>query len=134
MSGTLKKKLKFGFNEGWNKGNLAAMYELCVPHFVHYRPPLPPLQGLQAEKDDIAATFRAFSDIQFEIHEMVEEGDTVVMRWTWQGTQITEFHGAVKPSKNPKVSMDGCSILHLHEGKIVDEWEFADYSGISYHQ
>ncbi len=128
MSETLKDMLKYGFNEGWNKGNLEAMYELCAPQFVHYRPPLPPLQGVQAEKDDIAATFRAFSDIRFEIHELVEEGNTVVMRWTWQATKNTEPQAAVMPPENTKISMDGCSILHLQYGKIADEWEFSNNS------
>jgi len=129
MSEGLKEKLLRGFDEGWNKGNLEAMFALCASSFIHYRSPLPPLESVAAEKQDIENAFKAFSDIQFTIHEIIVEGDTAVMRWAWHGTTSGESSDNTTPVGGKRVSMEGCSILHMDEEKIVEELEYADYLG-----
>ena len=129
MSEELKEKLRNGFNEGWNKGNLEALFALCAGSFVHYRSPLPYIESVAAEKQDIENTFNTFSDIQFTIHEIIVEGDSAVMRWTWHGTTSGEYSDNTTPVGGKRVSMEGCSILHMQNGKIVEELEYADYLG-----
>ncbi len=129
MSGALKENLRKGFDEGWNKGNLEAMFALCASSFVHSRPPLPSIKNVEAERQDIENTFKAFSDIQFTSLEIIVEGDTAVMRWTWNGTSTGESSDSTTPVGGKRVSMEGCSILHLSEEKIVEELEYADYLG-----
>ncbi|HEX9092311.1 MAG TPA: ester cyclase [Anaerolineales bacterium] len=129
MSEALKEKLRKGFDKGWNKGNLEAMFALYASSFVHYRSPLPPIESREAEKQDIENTLKAFSDIRFTIHEIIVEGDTAVMRWTWHGTTTGENSDRMTPADGKRVSMEGCSILHMHEGEIFEELEYADYLG-----
>lgn len=129
MTKALKEKLLTGFDEGWNKGNLEAMFALCASSFVHYRPPLPPIESVAAEKQDIENTFKAFSDIQFTIHEIIVDGNTAAMRWTWHGTTRGESPDNTAPVEGMQVAMEGCSILHMDNGKIVEELEYADYLG-----
>ncbi len=105
------------------------MFALCASSFVHYRSPLPPIESVTAERQDIENTFKAFSDIQFTILEIIVEGDTAVMRWTWNGTSTGESSDNTTPMGGKRVSMEGCSILHLSEEKIVEELEYADYLG-----
>ena len=64
MSEELKEKLRHGFDEGWNKGNLEAMFALCGTDFVHFRPPLATIESLEAEKLDNENTFKTFSKAQ----------------------------------------------------------------------
>jgi len=129
MSKELKDKLHRAFDEGWNKGNTATMYELCAANFVHHRPPLPAIENLEAEKQDIESTFMAFSDIEFMIHEMVMEGSTAVMRWTWRAKHTGQSPDLLIPPTGNEVTMEGCSVIHLIKGKIIEEWEYADYLG-----
>jgi predicted ester cyclase len=57
------------------------------------------------------------------------EGDTAVMRWTWHGTATGGASDNTTSVGGKRVSMEGCSILHLEEEKIVEELEYADYLG-----
>ncbi len=125
----LKEMLFRAFDEGWNKANPEAMYTLCNPGFVHYRPPFPAIESLEAEKRDVENTLKAFSDIQFTIHEIALDGDTAVMRWTWCARYTAQSPDLPIPPNGKLFTLQGCSFIHLADGKIIDEWEFADYLG-----
>src|SRR4030042_3845637 len=127
MTEVLKEKLRYGFDEGWNKGNLDAMFALCASGFVHYRPPFPAIESLKVEKEDIENIFKAFSNIQFTIHEIAIEGDTAVIRWTGHAQYIGQSPDLPVTANGKEVNMGGCSVIHLVDGKIVEEWEYADY-------
>ncbi len=129
MPGELKNMFLRAFNEGWNKGNPEAMFQLCATEFVHHRPPFPDIIGVEAEKEDIAITFRIFSEIQFSIHELMVNDKTVVMRWSLHAKHTGRSKELPILPTGKQVAMDGCSILHLVDEKIVEEWEFADYLG-----
>jgi len=129
MSENIKEKLWHAFDEGWNKGHTDAMYALCAQGFVHHRPPFPDLVGVQAEKLDIENSFKTFSNIRFIIHELAIVDDTAVIRWTWQAKHTGQSDDLPIPPSGKDVSMKGCSILHLNDSKIIDEWEFGDYLG-----
>ena len=59
-----KEKLRHGFDERWNKGNLEAMFAWCGTDFVHFRPPFSAIESLEARKPDIEKTFKTFSNAQ----------------------------------------------------------------------
>lgn len=123
----MKTKLLRAFDEGWNKGNIDAMVALCTPGFIHHRPPFPDISGIPAEKEDIETAFKLYSDIYFKISEIILEGDTVALRWTWQAKPKLPSDDIPSDKVGKEVSLEGCSILHLENGKIAEEWEFADY-------
>lgn len=129
MLGELKAKFLRAFNDGGNNGNTDAMYELCDIGLVHHRPPFPVIESLEAEKQDIESTFKAFPDIVFTIQELVTEGSTAVMRWTWRAKHTGQEPDLHTPPTDSEVSMQGCSVFRLANGKIILEWEFADYLG-----
>jgi len=103
------------------------MYELCDIGLVHHRPPFPVIESLDAEKQDIESTFKTFSDIVFTIQELVTEGSTAVMRWTWQAKHTGQEPDLYTTPTDSEVSMQGWRVFHLKNGKIIEEWEFADY-------
>jgi steroid delta-isomerase-like uncharacterized protein len=66
----------------------------------------------------------AFSDLHFEIEEMVAEGDTVVARWTLTGTHTGPFLGLAPTGRAIRVG--GMSMDHLRDGVLVcgfDGWD-----------
>ena len=100
--------------EPWNKGNVAALDELCAPNYS-----LNGLGGLEELKAAIA-TFRAgFPDCHFTIEEMIAEGDKVAYRWTARGTHHGEYEGIAPTGK--AVTVTGITIIRFAEGKIVDD-------------
>jgi predicted ester cyclase len=62
--------------------------------------------------------------LHFEVEEVIVEGDTVVSRWHLTGTQDGPLEG--RPASNKEVSVDGVSIDHFKDGRIIsgfDAWD-----------
>jgi steroid delta-isomerase-like uncharacterized protein len=70
------------------------------------------------------ATRQAFPDVRFEMHDMVAEGDTVVYRWTGEGTQRGEFMGI--PPSGRRFSTQGVVFSRVRDGKIVEQRRIVD--------
>lgn len=66
----------------------------------------------------------AFSDLHFQVEEMVAEGDSVVARWTLTGKHTGPFMGK-EPTGN-EIKVSGMSLDHLKDGVLVagfDGWD-----------
>jgi len=116
------------FEEGLSKTNNAVFDELLDPAFsLHGAPPgLPPgPAGLKL----LVGMFRtAFPDYRDTLEEVMAEGDKVVARWTFRGTQQGDFQG-VRPT-GKEVVMTGISIFRLAGNKITDDWTVFDLLGL----
>lgn len=75
-------------------------------------------------------SYRAgFPDFEFTIRDQIAEGDRVVTRWTWQGTQTGEMRGI--PATGKKVTMEGTTTFLFDEhGKIKEGWWNEDVFGM----
>jgi steroid delta-isomerase-like uncharacterized protein len=115
--------------EIFNRGNLAVIDELVSPDFVE-RELLPP--GTPAGREGVkqlTVMFRsAFPDFKVTIDDAIGEGDRVVIRETWTGTQRGEFMGI--PSTGKHVSFGVIDILRFAGGKIVEHWGQMDSMGL----
>ena len=108
------------YEEVLNKKNLAAIDELFTADYVsHSTPPgLPPnREGL---KMFISAFHAAFPDGKITIEEQVAEGDRVVTRGTFRGTQTGEFQSM--PPTGKKVEISAIDIARFKGGKHAEHW------------
>jgi steroid delta-isomerase-like uncharacterized protein len=71
---------------------------------------------------------RAFPDYRDTVHDIVAEGDKVVVRWTLNGTHEGDFLGTQATGK--RVTTSGISIFRLADGKITDDWTVIDMAGL----
>ena len=85
----------------------------------------PGLAGLQ---DVLRGMRSAFPDLEFVIEEQVAEGDKVVSRFVWTGTQRGEFLGV--PATGRRVRVWGVVIDRLEEGRIKDTRLIMDSLGL----
>jgi predicted ester cyclase len=72
---------------------------------------------------------QAFPDLQYTIDDMIAEGDKVVVRTTWNGTQKNTFMKTESLGK----SINGLSEIvfyRLENGKIVERWTQLDLHGL----
>jgi predicted ester cyclase len=129
MSEELKNKFRRANEEAWNKGNTDAMDEVYAADFVYHRPPFADIEGLEAGKQDVVDTFKAWSDIEFTIHEIVMEGNTTVTRYTWRGKRLGQNPDLPNMIIGKEVILVGCAVSHWANGKVIEEWEFSDYLG-----
>jgi steroid delta-isomerase-like uncharacterized protein len=75
------------FEEVWNDRNIAAIDELMAADYVHHDPQSPKFpNGREGYKQLVAYYLNAFPDSHFTIDQEIQEGDTVVTRWTVNGT------------------------------------------------
>jgi len=115
--------------EVFNRGNIRLVDELLAPDFVEHEelpPGIPP--GREAVKQ-LSTMFRsAFPDLKVTIDDMIAEGDKVVARQTWSGTQKGEFMGV--PPTGKKVSFGVIDIVRIAGGKVVEHWGQMDGMGM----
>lgn len=113
----------------FNQGNISQVDEFLAPNFVEHEE-LPP--GIPAGREgvkELTAGFRnTFPDFKATIDDMVAEGDKVVIRMTWTGTQKGEFMGV--PPTGKKVSFSVIDVIRIADGKFVEHWGLMDSMGL----
>lgn len=125
----LKSKIRQVNEEVWIKGNLEALDEIYSADHVLHSPPLPDVRGLAAMKEHIAGIRSAYSDTTIAYADMIGEGDCIVYRYAWQARHTGQSQTLPIPSTGKEVGMEKCVVVHIREGKIVEEFEYADYLG-----
>lgn len=109
----------------FNRGNMSMADEFLSPDFVEHEelpPGIPP--GREAPKALFTMLRNAFPDFKATIDDIVAEGDRVVIRQTWSGTQKGEFMGI--PPTGKSVSFRVIDILRMAGGKCVEHWGVMD--------
>jgi steroid delta-isomerase-like uncharacterized protein len=106
-----------------NDGDLAALDELAVPDYEEHEP-LPGQGTGRAGLEDRVRMLRAAFAPHFTIHDVIAEGDRVVVRWTHDGTHVGEFMGM--PPSGRSFSIAGIDVHRIRDGKLAEHWHVVD--------
>jgi predicted ester cyclase len=106
----------------WNKRNPSAVERYLAPGYIEHNTNLPP--GLEGRKQFVAAVQAAFPDYHAEIQEVVAEGDRVVARVQWTGTQDGPFQG--RPPTHNKLNFSTADFFRFENGKMAEHWDVVD--------
>jgi predicted ester cyclase len=82
-------------------------------------------KGAAGFQEPALPLIKAFPDIRWTITESIAEGDKVVVRWKWQGTQAAAYYVNV-PSIGKTITNDGMAILTLANGKVISNQVLTD--------
>jgi predicted ester cyclase len=95
--------------------NLGVADEVLAPNYVNH------MTGadLAAFKGMLTGMSTALSDVQFEIDDLVAEGDSVVARWKMEATHTGSLMGEAPTGK--RVSSRGLTYYRLVNGQIVED-------------
>jgi predicted ester cyclase len=115
--------------EAWYKGNVDALDEVYAADLVSHKPPFPDTNGLEAVKQSIAATRPGYSDFQATYTDWIAEGDAIAYRYTMRMKHTGVSPTIPIPPTGKEVMLEGCVVLHLKDGKAIEEWEYSDYLG-----
>lgn len=74
-------------------------------------------KGVAGFTAPIAPLIAAFPDIQWKISSLVCDGDKVVAKWTWYGTQTGTYRNI--PATGKAIHINGIAIYELKNGKII---------------
>ena len=110
--------------EVFNRGNVSRVDEFMAPDFVDHEgvPGYPPTR--EGFKQSIPMLRSGMPDFNATIDDVVAEGDRVVIRMTFRGTQTGEFMGM--PPTGKSISVGVIDIFRIAGGKVVEHWGLMD--------
>jgi predicted ester cyclase len=116
------------YREAHNANNLAVLDEIVAPDLIAHNmlPGLP--AGLEGGKLAHQGFLAAFPDGQTSTEDLIAEGDRVVERTSFRGTNTGSFLGA--PATGKPVTANSISIYRIANGKIVEHWGENDVLGV----
>jgi predicted ester cyclase len=132
MSEELKPMVRKIFDEAYNKGNLAVLDDLIAPNYLRHQPPMKDVQGLDAYKKFITDVRNAYSNLEMRLEEILVDGNKTVARITLNGKHTGRTPTLVAPPTGKQIAMMGCAVSTWENGKVVEEWVYNDYMGLTY--
>jgi steroid delta-isomerase-like uncharacterized protein len=117
------------YEEVWNKRKLRVVDEVISSSHALHDPTVSGSQtGPGAYRQQVARFTSALPDLHLTIEHTVSEQDKVVVSWVISGTHKGEFLGI--PPTNKKISVEGITINHIANGKILDSYISWDALGL----
>jgi predicted ester cyclase len=114
-------------DEGFNKGNLAALDDLFASNFVEHQNGITP-PNIEGLKGAIISLRTPFPDLQLTIEEIITSGDKTWARIAGRGTHQAPFMG--RPPMGKSFGITVIDICRFENGKIVEHWGVADRLGL----
>jgi predicted ester cyclase len=116
------------FAEIFQQGNLTAADEFIAPDVIYH--PFP--HTFPAGPDGFRFVFKmlcsTFPDQHIAVDDIIGEGDKVVVRSTFSGTQTGPLMGF--PPTGKRCTQAQISIFRLANGKVIEYWFTADDLGM----
>jgi steroid delta-isomerase-like uncharacterized protein len=97
--------------------------EILSPDFVIHNPVLPEVlrKGPEGTKKYASAIIAAVPDRKLEHHDILVEGDKVMIRWTNSGTNTGPLFG--NPPTGKTYIVTGFDLFRISDGKIKELWQ-----------
>jgi predicted ester cyclase len=106
----------------WNGRDLSAIDRYLASDFIEHNKNLP--AGIAGRKQFVTAVLAAFSDYHAEVEEVVAEGDKIVARVQWTGTQDGPYQG--RPATHRKLRFWTADFFRVADGKLAEHWDVVD--------
>ncbi|HLK05922.1 MAG TPA: ester cyclase [Candidatus Acidoferrum sp.] len=126
---TNKELVRKFYQEVWNERKAQCVEKYLSPSHALVDPnAMDTKTGPEAYREVVTRFMRAFSNLKFEVQEMVCEKDKVVASWMISGVHSGEYNGMAPTNK--KLSVEGISIHQIADGKIMDTYSVWDTLGL----
>ena len=124
-----KDLVKRFYQEVWNERKAQCVEKYLSPSHALVDPNAADTKtGPEAYKEVLTRFMRAFSNLKFEVQDMVCEKDKVVASWMITGVHSGEYNGMAPTNK--KLTVEGISIHQIADGKIMDTYSVWDTLGL----
>ena len=118
-----KEVIRTLYTESLNKRNMELLQDFIAEDFSGSNQE----KGPAAFARQVHTVLNALPDAEWQIQELVAEGNKVVVRWKLQGTHTGPFR-TMAPTGN-KVSNDGMGFFELKDGKVIKGLVYTDRLG-----
>jgi steroid delta-isomerase-like uncharacterized protein len=113
----------------WNERKLEVVDELISPsHALHDPIAFGSQIGPESYKQRVVELTTSFPDLRFTIEDIITEKGKFVVSWIISGTHKGEFMAI--PPTGKKISVEGITIHHIANGKILDSYASWDGLGL----
>lgn len=117
------------YEEVWNERKTDAVDSWLSPsHAFVDQNATDAMTGPEAYKAIVKRFFDAFSNLKFEVVDLICEKDKVAASWVISGVHTGTYRGV--PATNKKLSVEGISIHQIADGKIMDTYSAWDALGL----
>jgi steroid delta-isomerase-like uncharacterized protein len=116
------------FDKVLNGHQLDSIDDLVSDDYVELDPPPGQQPGRDGLRQALAAFNAAFPDNRWHIDQRIVEGDTIVTRFHWTGTQTAEFRGV--PATNRSATVKGVVIDEFEGGLMARSRILMDQFGL----
>ena len=99
--------------------DLDAFGELLDEQYVNHNRFAPP--GKDGSVAVFADFFAAFEDFRAEVDDIIEDGDTLVGRFTYRGRHTGTFMGV--PPSGAQVELHSIDIWRVRNGRLQEHWD-----------
>ena len=118
--------------EIWSEGRVDAVERYIAESYTVHHDPGDPWDGQTLTREgfrDRLVTSRATAPDQvFTVVRMIEEGDSIAMTWTWQGTHLGDLPGI--PATGRTITMSGATVYDFDRALLNGHWQIADRLGV----
>lgn len=108
--------------------DLAALPELISDQFVNHEAPEGTPPGIETVAMYVRLLNRAFSDQRWELHQVIAEGDLVLLHYTHSGVHTGEYFGL--PATGRPFAYRQMHVIRFADGKGVEHWAVRDDAGL----
>ena len=131
--GERKKLLASFIEEVWSQGRIDACDDFVGETYTIRHDPGDRWDGQVLSRDGFKDRVRAsrgpFPDQRFTLASILEEGDTVVIAWTWEATHKGEIAGFA--ATGAALTMSGLTVYDFdRENRIRGHWQVVDRLGV----
>jgi predicted ester cyclase len=108
-----KQFVRDHFEEFVNRKNSAIAYRNFTPDFLDHGGPYSETTGQEATKRMMDGMYAQYPDLSVTIEDIFAEGDRVVARNIWRGTDATT---------GKRMSFEGIVIWRFAHGRLAERW------------
>jgi predicted ester cyclase len=112
------------YEEVINHHRLDLIAELLAPAFAHNGE----TRGASGQRQAVEALIAAMPDIRVETLAIIGEGDLVVVRQVWMGTQSGPLMGSGPSGR--RLGFTSMAMLRIADGRIAEAWVNEDDLGL----
>ena len=131
--GARKKLLASFIEEVWSQGRSEACDDFIGENYTIRHDPGDPWDGQTLRRDRFKERVRIsrapFPHQRFTLVSILEEGDVVVIAWTWTGSHKADIAGFA--ATGARLTMSGMTLYDFDaEKRIRGHWQVADRLGV----
>ena len=128
MSEQMKAAARRFMQEVVSEGRLDVIPELVAEDFVEHETMPGAPEGREAVGWFVNGFRSGVPDLRAEVDDLIVEGDKLVARSTWSGTQEGELFGM--PATSKRFAITVIDIVRFEGDKAVEHWGVTDVAGM----